>query len=122
MNTAQRAVLLVGAVLFAALGVYVPVCNSMDGPFNSEVTPTAVRYFAGYTWIFMNRLPEPAGAGSKGAEWVWQTSRRHLDVSRIAVQWIALSVLVGTAYVALGSRQPPDTAPASPDDPPAPSA
>ena len=101
MNRAQRAVLLAGGLLFAALGVYVPVCDSMDGPFNSRVTPTAVRYFAGYTWIFTYRFPDN-NSGAKAEGIVWQLSYRHLDVPRIAVQWVALAGLVGSLYVALG--------------------
>jgi hypothetical protein len=112
VSRAQKAVVIVGLVVFVLMGLFPPrVYRFQDG-----------WYPGGYVFIGTGafEMVEPAPqlspgweaprlAGSYGGG-LWTSER--IDTTRLTVQWVTLAVVVGTLLVLLQRRRPlPSAAP-----------
>jgi hypothetical protein len=101
MNVKQRVVLLMGALLFVALGIFVPWHNKesiaeasrLNGVSEAPAPVATAEYDValGYAMIFS----PPGGRGEFG----------QVDISRLAIEWLSLTVLTGSLIIAIGKRR-----------------
>jgi hypothetical protein len=95
MNRKQKAVVWVGMALILATGLYVPVMT--EHTFTSDSAVAQIRYFSGYTWIFQPRFHDaPNGQYAR--------SFRHIDATRVLIQWGMVCFAVGGLVSTLGGK------------------
>jgi len=106
MNMTQRIVLLIGALLFVALGLYPPWHHAGSSVEKVEITERA-----GYD----EKSPIAAAAAAAPEEYDYSLryslifkppqSASRIDLSRLGVEWLCLIVLAGSLIVVLGKRR-----------------
>jgi len=93
MNPIQKQLLVLGAALVLAMGVYPPWVRFTHYVFPSRViaTETQTEVPAGYSWIW-----EPPRADSSDS---YHPQSVKLDWSRLFVQWVIAASVVGAALL-----------------------
>lgn len=87
MNTKQRGVLLIGALLFVALALFPPWHTIGTANVYSNYTLPNRSEYLGYA--FFTRPPEDGAS---------------IEFSRLAIEWLCLAVVTGTLIVLLKKR------------------
>lgn len=114
MNRKQKAVVLVGLALIVATGLYVPVMTEHIFVASNGASHVRMRYFAGYTWMFHPKLHQAEKVGESG----YLRTFRHVDNSRVLIQWAMVVFVVVGLVSTLRGRKPETAKTLTPPDQP----